>query len=138
VRAAVTECSTVAERMTAKRRSPTIQERRLLALLAADAPDMKVAPSWLDQLEVENMTDGGMGSLRLFLPGGSEERRFAQDVATYEFNDADGVSVSAALYVDQDRQPFELDIWKTDSSPLIRIPDELPPKLPKRSRRGGG
>lgn len=48
---------------------------------------------------------------------------FGGQVAEYQFTDADGVEVLASLNVDQDGRPFELDMWKTDFSPLIRIPD---------------
>jgi hypothetical protein len=73
---------------------------------------------------VEEMNDGGMGSLR-FVAG--PDRQFGKCVGSAEFNDADGVLVSVALNVDQRGQLFELDIWKVDFSPLQRIAalDEL-------------
>ena len=41
------------------------------------------------------------------------------------FTDEDGVKVIASLNVDSDGHLFELDIWKTDFSPLLRIPAEF-------------
>jgi len=43
-------------------------------------------------------------------------------VAEYQFTDADGVEVLISLNVDADGRPFELDVWKTDFSPLVRMP----------------
>ena len=70
------------------------------------------------------MDDGGMGSIR-FLPIGStgdDVREFGEEIGSCHFTDADGVVVSVALYADSFGQPFELDVWKVDYSPLQRIP----------------
>lgn len=67
---------------------------------------------------VEDMNDGGMGSLRFV---GSEDRRLGKCIGEAEFDDADGVPVSVALNVDLHGQLFELDFWKVDFSPLKRI-----------------
>ena len=73
---------------------------------------------------VEEMNDGGMGSLRFV---GRADRRFGRCIGEAEFDDADGVPVSVALNVDQYGELFELDLWKVDFSPLNRIAalDEL-------------
>ena len=108
-------------------REPSVPERRLLTLLAKRASGLE--PDWLEGLRVSNLDDGGMGSLSLFTGGPSKsERILGKKVAEHRFTDADGVEVLATLTVDQDGRPFELDVWKTDFSPLIRIPedDELP------------
>jgi hypothetical protein len=47
---------------------------------------------------VEEMNDGGMGSLRFV---GSADRRFGKCVGEAEFDDEDGMLVSVALNVDQ-------------------------------------
>ena len=105
-------------------REPTVQERRLLQALAtrwSSSPR-----DWVRQVTVRPMADGGMGSLELLppdLPQGS--RRFGSRVAELQFKDDDGVVVIASLNVDQNKVPFELDVWKTDFSPLHRIPDRL-------------
>jgi hypothetical protein len=67
---------------------------------------------------VEEMNDGGMGSL-LFV--GAPDRRFGRCIGEAEFDDADGVRVSVALNLDQRDELFELDLWKVDFSPLQRI-----------------
>ncbi|TFV94864.1 hypothetical protein E4M00_17060 [Leifsonia flava] len=66
-----------------------------------------------------------MGSL-LILPlevAADAKRRFGREVAELRFVDGDGVPISAALNVDSDGNLFELDMFKGDGSPLIRIPD---------------
>lgn len=68
---------------------------------------------------VQDMRDGGMGSLRF---SGAERRRFGSTLAEAEFRDADGTLVSVALMLDEAGELFELDIWKVDFSPLLRIP----------------
>ena len=50
---------------------------------------------------------------------------FGRTLVACQFRDADGVGVVASLNVDQDGVPFELDMWKVDSSPLIAISSEL-------------
>ena len=104
-------------------RRPTADERRLLLELARiahiDGPE-----TWLDGLQVREMKDGGMGSLELAVA--------AQGViifggvvlskATVQFADDDGVQVVATLNAHRDGVPFELDVWKTDFTPLKRIP----------------
>lgn len=83
------------------------------------------APEHLEtctEIGMEPMEDGGMGSHRF--TGVGEEGRVGRTVAECEFTDEDGVTVSAALNVDQRGRLLELDIWKTDFSPLMRWPLE--------------
>lgn len=96
---------------------PTGEQLQLLNLLAskwAEGPR-----TWVERVLVSPMDDGGMGSLRLAMPdGASTGRKFGRKVAEHQFADADGVVVLASLYVDQDDMPFEMDVWKTDFSPI--------------------
>jgi hypothetical protein len=71
-------------------------------------------------LDVQPMADGGMGSLA-FAPIGTD-RRFGSSPAECHFRDSDGVLVSAALYLDEQGAPYEVDVWKVDFSPLLRWP----------------
>ncbi|MCK1287702.1 hypothetical protein IVB41_27745 [Bradyrhizobium sp. 44] len=77
---------------------------------------------------VEEMNDGGMGSLCFV---GSADRRFGKCIGEAEFDDADGVLVSVALNIDQRGELFELDLWKVDFTPLQQMAasDELRPSL---------
>jgi hypothetical protein len=90
-------------------------------LLAGTRCEIK-ARAQLDKARVQDMPDGGMGSIR-FVQGLPEERIFGEEIAEGLFHDADGVPVSVALNIDQFDDLFELDLWKVDFSPLIRYPD---------------
>ena len=106
-------------------RDPSEREKRLLRALVAKAPGLHVGPGWFDELRVRPMDDGGMGSLELVSPRTpASTRRFGQQAAELEFTDRDGVLVVASLLLDQDGEPFELDLWKVDFSPLIELPDD--------------
>ena len=107
-------------------REPSPDERRLLHALAEQ---WKESPqSWTEIVSVRAMKDEGMGSLVLHLPQvPAGLRKFGGRVAELQFKDSDGVDVIASLNIDQHRLPFELDVWKTDFSPLKRIPQTLDP-----------
>lgn len=105
-------------------RSPTSDEARLLRELAQIA-GIERPGEWVDGLEVEEMEDGGMGSLTLFAPITGGRRGVISCMAAVQFTDSDGVEVVASLNANKDGIPIELDIWKTDFSRLIRIPDEF-------------
>jgi hypothetical protein len=70
---------------------------------------------------VEDMSDGGMGSLR-FRAADNRRRRFGRKIAEAEFADEDGTFVSAVMNLDEYGEVFELDIWRVDFSPLRRYP----------------
>ncbi|MGB4971766.1 MAG: hypothetical protein WBO32_03855 [Cyclobacteriaceae bacterium] len=72
-----------------------------------------------DHIRVEEMEDGGMGSL-LFRKGASITR---YGIAECHFKDEDGVLVSVSLNATDEGAPVELDIWKVDYSPLERWPN---------------
>ena len=80
----------------------------------------------LSFLTVEPMPDGGMGSLRI-ISNSMAEQRLRESVAECWFKDIDGVPVVASLNLDQNGQPFEVDVWKIDYSELQRWPqiDEI-------------
>ena len=97
-------------------RIPNVQEVPLIDYLSKKAGlDVKI-----EALEVEELPDGGMGSLAIgkFY----ESRRFGKEVASCQFSDSDSVVVSATLNVDEAGELYELDVWKTDFKPLIRWP----------------
>jgi hypothetical protein len=107
--------------MPLKIRKPTELEIKLVETLI-NKSSLKFL-NWKNKLMVTEMNDGGMGSLTL-LPNGFYEKkeRFAKQISEYEFLDIDGILVSAALYIDEiSNELYELDIWKVDFSPLIKI-----------------
>src|SRR6266404_6570699 len=71
---------------------------------------------------VQEMKDGGMGSLRFWQKDG-ENRILGGVPAEAHFRDADGMLVIASVIVDQTGAVYELDLWRVDFSPLIRIPE---------------
>ena len=105
-------------------RSPTIDESRLLRVLA-DIAGIADPGSWAERLQVEEMDDGGMGSLRFVVPTTAGRKGYIICRAAVQFTDVDGVEVIASLYADEHGSPIELDVWKTDFSRLIRIPEDL-------------
>jgi hypothetical protein len=105
-------------------REPSEDERRLLRVLLSRCSEC--SSNWLANLLVSPMQDGGMGSLRLRLrEDETAAGSFGKRVAELRFADIDGVQVIASLNLDSLGMPYELDIWKTDFSPLVRIPHDL-------------
>ncbi len=79
-----------------------------------------------DSLQACYLDDGAMGSLRFSERGQDKgDRKLGKKVAELEFMDADGIPVSAVLFLDEAGHLFELDIFKADFSPLITIPSVL-------------
>lgn len=75
-------------------------------------------------LDVQAMNDDRMGSLKLFPKDISSDKRvFGKQIAECMFLDTDGIDVIASLNVDDKGKIFELDIWKTDYSSLIKVPE---------------
>lgn len=108
-------------------REPTPDEARLLRELLCRA-GYRPVEEWLASINVQVMDDGGMGSLRLLSKHhGDQTRTCGKELASPLFLDADGVDVIATLYAGESGEPFELDMWKTDFRPLLRIPNTLLP-----------
>lgn len=99
----------------------TAAEKKLILALIKKA-DFELPPEWLDQAKVSPMDDGGMGSLRFLSPSTSLVQKMGKKIAEVRFRDADGVDVIASMNLDKNGIPFELDIWKVNFKPLIRIP----------------
>ena len=104
-------------------RKPTLQEKRLLELLVKKS-SLILPDNWKDNLLVRSMNDGEMGALYLF-PNGKiiEGRAMGEQVSDFQFADLDGIEVIASLNIDENGDLFELDIWKTDFSRLIKFPE---------------
>jgi len=104
-----------------------MDERNLVEALTAEAglPSLSVvAPG---EVQVSDLSDGGMGSLELLPPGvdATVKRRMGWVAAELEFTDSDGIPVLASLDLDESGRLFELDMFKADFSPLVRISLEL-------------
>jgi hypothetical protein len=103
-------------------RKPTPLEEGLLEYLIQRS-SVAIQPDWKINLMVSPMDDGGMGSLLLYPNGKTDDKRlFGQQVSDFQFKDEDEIVVIASLNLDKAGNLFELDIWKTDYTSLIRIP----------------
>ena len=99
----------------------------LTAMLNAKGETFPLVAGLKDAL-VQDMNDGGMGSLRFV---GPENRHLGAVPTEAIFRDEDGVVVSAAVVLDRAGALYELDIWKVDFSPLIRIPPSEEIRIPR-------
>jgi hypothetical protein len=102
-------------------------EMELVGLLLQKAGDTGTLLNRMSSLDVREMSDGGMGSLYFVSETRSpEQRHMGQRIAEMQFNDADGVAILASLNVDKDGDLYELDVWKTDYTPVIRLSPNQP------------
>ena len=117
-------------------RKPSDSETRLLKELGRTAVVGGSQASWVESVLVETMDDGGMGSLRLHLPGTQQTTSESRTIgAELVFEDIDGIEVIASLFVDAQGTPLELDMWKADYSPVASVPTQLPPSRPPTKPR---
>ena len=75
--------------------------------------------------EVDKIEREGMGSMKLYMSLPPKEIISTIFVSECSFKDSDGIDVLASLYLDQDHEICEVDIWKADFSPLIRISSDI-------------
>lgn len=97
-----------------------LPELGLLIFLLRDKPGAERLLPVLHTTEVVELTPTGIGSLRFI--NHMPNRRLGERIASTQFLDEDGVPVLVALYLDQAGELYELDCWKADDSPLLRIP----------------
>lgn len=101
-----------------------MHEKELLLCLLNEAK-LPITIS-IDDIMVEVMNDGDMGSLYIVYPNKQRPtRRMKECIAEKEFFDSDNIPISVTLNVDDDDDLFEIDIWKVDSSPVIKYPSCL-------------
>jgi hypothetical protein len=97
-------------------------EKALIIFLIEGISDERKLHASLQTALVEEMEDGGMGSLRITWQGEDTARHFEHVLSTHTFLDSDGVEISIAINVDKHGDLFELDVWKVDFSPVKRFP----------------
>lgn len=79
---------------------------------------------WKNKIMAIPMEDGGMGSLKLeYKSLDNAKRLFGCVGCEYSYKDLDGIDVIVSLNLDQNNYLYELDIWKTDFSKLLSLPD---------------
>lgn len=102
-------------------RSLKDDERTLLTALIAGKPQAAQLLGSIVSARVEEMNDGGMGSLRFCATDG-RPRRLGMQLVEKEFIDSDGIPIMVAINLDEHGDLYELDIWKVDFSPLKQFP----------------
>ena len=102
------------------RRKLRDNERDLIAAMLKGKPHA-VMMDTLSACNVEDMQDGGMGSIRFMNESGAE-RRLGEAIAEADYIDEDGVLVSIVLNTDTSGRLYEVDFWKVDFSPPRRYP----------------
>jgi len=85
---------------------------------------------------VQEMSDGGMGSLYFPTCRGSE-RHLGGTLLEAEFVDRDGILVSAIVNLDNSGDLLELDIWKVNFSKLLAFPRAEDVRIKARTSPGG-
>jgi hypothetical protein len=97
-------------------------QKAILEYLVSEA-SLDLPIGWNSNLFVKQMDDGGMGSFFILQSDYSANlnRKFGKQASEYQFNDEDGVPVLVTLNLDEDNRLFEVDVWKTDYSPVIKF-----------------
>jgi len=106
-------------------RKPKENELRLIEFLISSSKFHNTLS--VSRLIVKSLKDGCMGSLKLSKVDNpfNNDRLVGEMVSEFMFKDVDNVKVIASLYIDNYGNLFELDIWKTDFSELIEIPNSF-------------
>src|SRR5689334_15420288 len=91
------------------------EERQLIHRMLTGIPGFNIPQ--LQTCHVEDMSDGGMGSVR-FVYGDTSERKLGKAIAELKVKDVDGVDVLITINIDDRGELYELDIWKVDFTPL--------------------
>lgn len=97
-------------------------ERAIIEKLVENTPYEDTVVAELARLPVQDMPDGGMGSLK-FRTRRLGKAVYGKEIAEGAFQDADGMPVSVTLSLDDGGELFEFDVFKADGSPLKRYPD---------------
>jgi len=84
---------------------------------------LQLPNGWNQNLLVQQMDDGGMGSFLVFQNSYDMDvkRKFGKQVDEFEFVDDDGIPILVSLNADQQDEPFEVDIWKVNYKPVINF-----------------
>ncbi|MCO5937304.1 hypothetical protein NAF17_17285 [Mucilaginibacter sp. RB4R14] len=97
-------------------------EQALITYLLLKDPKWDYLVKKLPHLFVEEMNDGGMGSLR-FIYSSTEAVRMKDEIARIDsLRDLDGIPLSITVNLGTDDNLYELDIFKGDFSPLQQFP----------------
>jgi Ran GTPase-activating protein (RanGAP) involved in mRNA processing and transport len=93
-------------------------EKKLIVNMPVPSPYDSMIKEKINDLLVEEMNDGQMGSLYFLSNNRREDRRLGIVISEIETMDSDKVPVSISLNCDNFGDIYELDIWKVDFSLL--------------------
>jgi hypothetical protein len=117
------ELITLEEYMKNSRKLTKIEKNLLIFLIQKSNFNLENI-DFDNDLLAEDMDDGGMGSLKLYPKDLENKKRiFGKTISDYSFLDIDGITVIVSLNLDKNGKLFELDVWKTDYSPVIKFPE---------------
>ena len=103
------------------RRKLRPEEVSLITWMIKNTDEGDFISSTLEDLIVEEMEDGGMGSLRVVVDG-EDKRVYSRELAKVDLFDVDQMPVFISINLDAAGKFFELDVFKGDFSPLKKFP----------------
>jgi hypothetical protein len=106
--------------MTVRKLKP--DEIALITWMIKDTEEGADIIKKLDEIQVEEMDDGGMGSLKVVVKG-EDHRVYSKDLASADLWDIDGVPVFISVDLDMNGDFYQLDVFKGDFSPLKKFPE---------------
>lgn len=101
-------------------RSLNQEEYNLIVYLLKDKPEYRHLIEGLSNSTVQEMNDGGMGSLKFEDKKGI--KRMSEEIVAICLSDVDGTPLGITLNIDTNGDLYELDVFKADFSPLIAFP----------------
>jgi hypothetical protein len=103
------------------RRKLRPEEVLLITWMIKDTDEGDYITSTLQSLIVEEMNDGGMGSLKV-ITANVDTRVFSRELASADLLDSDQMPLFISVLLDDVGNFFELDIFKADFSRLKKFP----------------
>ncbi|MFC5272090.1 DUF6984 family protein [Adhaeribacter terreus] len=105
-----------------EKRLLTEAEINLIERLLKDKPEAEKLIPQLRTVMIEELPDGGMGSLR-FAGSDAPERKLGKEIAAQVGHDVDKVPITVSLRLDNFGDLYELDFWKVNFSPIQQLPE---------------
>lgn len=97
------------------------KEFKLIKKIIPNGMHSFYSDDFLRGVTVDYSDDGGMGGL-IFFPE-RKDRKFGSILGDCSFRDRDGAWVLASIFLDENGELFELDMWRSDFKRLIDLPD---------------
>ena len=76
----------------------------------------------LHEYWVQDMKDGGMGSIKFISLTPESKRTLGSRIEAMTVDSCDGIEISISLNFDDEDRLYELDLWKVDFSPTKGYP----------------